>query len=67
VSQHFRWQAEPVGNNTSSPSAKLNLLFAPGAATPAETGLSISNNGIITARQFGVGTATPAKELDRLL
>jgi hypothetical protein len=51
VSQHFRWQAEPVGNNTSSPSAKLNLLFAPGAAAPAETGLSISSKGIVSAKQ----------------
>ena len=30
VSQHFRWQAEPVGNNTSSPLGKFNLLFASG-------------------------------------
>ncbi|HXM99007.1 MAG TPA: tail fiber domain-containing protein [Candidatus Dormibacteraeota bacterium] len=52
VSQHFRWQAEPVGNNTSSPSAKLNLLFAPGAATPAETGFSISSKGIVSAKQL---------------
>jgi hypothetical protein len=58
--QHFRWQAEPVGNNTSSPSAKLNLLFAPGAATPAETGLSLSSKGIFTfaAGQTFPGTGT---------
>jgi trimeric autotransporter adhesin len=47
VNETFRWQAEPVGNNTATPSGKLNLLFAAGGAAPAETGLSISNKGII--------------------
>src|SRR5262249_3134291 len=28
VGQTFQWQAEPAGNNTGSPSASLNLLFA---------------------------------------
>jgi len=56
VNQHFRWQAEPVGNNTASPSGKFNLLFASGSATPAETGLSISNKGIIT---FATGQTLP--------
>jgi hypothetical protein len=50
VTQHFRWQAEPVGNNTTSPSGKLNLLFASGSAKPAETG------GIIT---FATGQTMP--------
>jgi hypothetical protein len=62
VSEHFRWQAEPVGNNTISPSGKLNLLFASGTGTPAETGLSISSNGRITfasGQTFpGTGTIT---------
>ena len=52
INQHFRWQAEPVGNNTASPSGKLNLLFAPGAAVPAETGVSFSNGGIFTAKRL---------------
>src|SRR5262252_2186711 len=56
VNQHFRWQAEPVGNNTVSPLGKLNLLFASGSAKPAETGLSISNTGIIT---FAPGQTMP--------
>ncbi len=56
VSEHFRWQAEPVGNNMSSPSGKFNLLFASGSGTPAETGLSISSNGIIT---FASGQTLP--------
>ena len=57
VSQHFRWQAEPVGNNTATPSGKMNLLFAAGTAAPTETGLSISNKGIIS---FASGQTLPA-------
>jgi hypothetical protein len=57
IYQHFRWQAEPVGNNTSSPSGRFNLLFASGRQTPAETGLSISSTGIIT---FASGQTLPA-------
>ena len=45
-----------MGNNTASPSGKFNLLFAAGSATPAETGLSISNKGIIT---FAPGQTMP--------
>src|SRR6516162_8253752 len=56
INQHFRWQAEPVGNDTASPSGKFNLLFASGTATPNETGLSISNRGIIT---FATGQTLP--------
>jgi hypothetical protein len=56
VNQLFRWQAEPVGNNTSSPSGKLNLLFASGTGTPGETGLSINNKGLIT---FASGQTFP--------
>jgi hypothetical protein len=56
VNQTFQWQAEPTENNTSSPSGKLNLLFASGTATPAETGLSISKKGIIT---FATGQSFP--------
>jgi len=52
VPQHFRWQTEPVGNNTASPSGKLNLLFAPGAAVPTETGVSLSNTGNLTAKRL---------------
>jgi hypothetical protein len=62
VEQHFRWQAEPVSNDTSSPSGKFNLLFASGIGTPAETGLSISSKGLFTfasGQTFpGVGTVT---------
>jgi hypothetical protein len=56
--QDFRWLAEPVGNDTGSPSAKLDLLFGANGATPTETGLSVANNGIITfatGQTFGTG------------
>jgi hypothetical protein len=56
VVQNFRWQAEPVGNNTGSPSGSLNLLFAPGTGKPAETGLHIASNGHIT---FASGQTFP--------
>jgi len=56
VSQNFRWQAEPVGNNTTTPSGKFNLLFGSGSNQPAETGLSIGSNGQIT---FATGQTFP--------
>ena len=56
VSEHFRWQVQPVGSNTTFPSGSLNLLFASGAGTPAPTGLSISSKGIIT---FATGQTLP--------
>jgi len=60
VNQTFNLQAEPTGNDTSSPSGKLNLLFASGSGSPAETGLSIAGNGRITfaAGQTFPGTGT---------
>ena len=56
VNQTFRWQAEPAGNNTATPSGTLNLLFAQGTAVPAETGLHIASNGQIT---FATGQTFP--------
>jgi hypothetical protein len=56
VSQSFRLEAEPVGNNTSGASASLNLLFGRGTATPSETGLKIGSNGHIT---FAAGQTFP--------
>lgn len=59
VAQQFLWQAEPSGNDTANASGTLNLLFASGPnGNPAETGLSIANNGIITfanGQTFGSG------------
>jgi fibronectin-binding autotransporter adhesin len=56
VQQRFRWQAEAKGNDTANPSASLNLLFAANGGTPAETGLSVASNGLIT---FAAGQAFP--------
>src|SRR6516225_2305805 len=52
VNQHFRWQAEPVGNNTSSPSRKFNLAFASGGGTPRRDGPFLSAIGNLTRRQL---------------
>src|SRR5579872_285722 len=62
VMQHFEWQAEPTGNNTSSPGATLNLLFGTDNNAPAETGLKLSKTGVFTfapGQTFpGTGTIT---------
>ncbi|MFZ0286988.1 MAG: hypothetical protein WAL32_17300, partial [Terriglobales bacterium] len=39
---HFQWQAEPTGNNTTTPGATLNLLYGSDPASPTETGLVLS-------------------------
>ncbi len=57
VPQNFKWQAEPVANNTSSPSATLNLLFGSGTSAPTETGFNIASNGLIT---FAAGQTFPS-------
>ena len=56
VAQDFRWMAEPTGNDSSSPSGSLNLLFGLGGSSPAETGLSIASNGVVT---FASGQTFP--------
>jgi YVTN family beta-propeller protein len=56
IGQHFRWQAEAAGNDTANPSGTLNLLYAPGSGTPAETGLTVSSKGLVT---FGAGQTFP--------
>ena len=56
VARTFQWQAEPAGNDTSTPSGTLNLLFGQGSSKPAETGLHIAGNGQIT---FAAGQAFP--------
>jgi len=56
VTQDFRWQAEPTGNDTSSPSGSLNLLFGSNGTAPAETGLTIASNGLVT---FASGQTFP--------
>jgi hypothetical protein len=56
VNQTFQWQAEPADNDSATPSATLNLLFAEGTATPSQTGLHVSSNGQIT---FATGQTFP--------
>jgi len=62
VNQHFRWQAEPLGNDTATPSGKFNLLFASGSAAPVETGLSISSKGVFS---FATGKHFPVRARSR--
>jgi hypothetical protein len=56
IAQTFRLQTEAAGNDTSTPSATLNLLYAAGAGTPGETGLKIASNGQI---EFAPGQTFP--------
>ncbi|HTS35241.1 MAG TPA: hypothetical protein VMH04_06190 [Candidatus Solibacter sp.] len=56
VGQTFRWQVEPVANNTTNPSGSLNLLYGAGRSNVAETGLVIGSNGQIT---FAAGQTFP--------
>ncbi len=65
VNDDFRWQAEPAGNNTASPSGTLNLLFGAGGAAPAETGLAIASTGAVnvpslTAANLSAGNCVQA-------
>ena len=52
----FGFRAEPLGNNTSSPSAKLDLFYGPGGGTLTDTGFSLADNGIVT---FATGQTFP--------
>jgi len=56
VNQTFKWQAEPLSNDTANPSGSLNLLFYSGTNSPAETGLKLASNGQIT---FAAGQTFP--------
>lgn len=53
---HFQWQAEATGNNTTTPGATLNLLYGTDPNAPAETGLKLSNKGVFT---FAAGQTFP--------
>ena len=48
ANQTFTWQAEPAGNNSTSPSGTLNLLFGANGGPATETGLHISSAGLFT-------------------
>jgi len=56
VPQKFQWQAEPLNNDKATATGTLNLLYASGVAAPAETGLKISNKGLLT---FATGQTFP--------
>ena len=56
VNQTFKWQAEPLDNNTANPGGSLNLLFYSGTNSPAETGFKLASNGQIT---FATGQTFP--------
>jgi hypothetical protein len=56
VPQTFQWQAEALNNDKSTATGTLNLLYASGTATPAETGLHIASTGLIT---FATGQTFP--------
>jgi hypothetical protein len=56
VPQTFQWQAEPLNNDKSTATGTLHLLYATGTNTPAETGLKISSEGLLT---FAPGQAFP--------
>lgn len=56
VTQTFQLQAEPAGNDTASPSGTLTPLYGSGTAAPSETGLKISNKGLII---FAAGQTFP--------
>jgi hypothetical protein len=62
ANQTFQWLAQPVGNDSSSPSGTLNLLFAEGNSSAAQTGFHIASNGQVTfatGQTFpGMGTVT---------
>jgi hypothetical protein len=56
VAQTFQLQAEPAGNNTAAANGTLNLLYGSGTNAATETGLKISNKGVIT---FAPGQTFP--------
>ncbi|HEY0701461.1 MAG TPA: hypothetical protein VGD60_01720 [Candidatus Acidoferrales bacterium] len=45
----FGFRAEPLNNNTTNPSAKLDLFFGAGGSAPfTDTGFSFSSTGLVT-------------------
>jgi hypothetical protein len=56
ITNSFGFLAVPVGNNTPSPSAKLDLFYGPNSGALVDTGLSYNTKGIIT---FAAGQTFP--------
>jgi hypothetical protein len=57
MNETFAWETQPLGNNTTSPSGKLSLLFASATGALANTGLNFASNGQIT---FAAGQKFPS-------
>jgi hypothetical protein len=66
ITNAFGFLAVPLGNNTSSTSAKLDLFYGPNGGALVDTGLSYSTNGIITfaSGQTFPGTSAAVNELN---
>jgi hypothetical protein len=62
----FAFRATPATNDTSAPTAKLDLYYGPGGGTLNDTGLSISNSGLLTfaAGQTFPGASASVNELN---
>jgi trimeric autotransporter adhesin len=56
VDPRFSWQAEPTGNDTSSPGATLNLQYSATGSAPSETGFHFGPSGVLT---FAPGQTFP--------
>ena len=56
IAQRFRWQVDPLGNNTATPSGRLTLYFATDTLPFVATGLSFNSNGTIN---FAAGQTFP--------
>jgi hypothetical protein len=55
--QSFRWEVNPVNNNTANPTGRMDLLFGTNLI-PTSTVFSILGSGNV-----GIGTTTPANRL----
>jgi hypothetical protein len=47
IAQRFRWQVDPLGNNTANPTARLSLYFASDSGPFVATGFSFNANGTV--------------------
>jgi hypothetical protein len=56
IAQRFRWQVDPLNNNTATPSGRLALYFATDTLPFVATGLSFNSNGTIN---FAAGQTFP--------
>jgi hypothetical protein len=65
VTEAFGFRTVPATNDVAGPTAKLDLFYGPGGGTLNDTGLSISNTGLITFApgQVFTGSAVTASTL----